>query len=160
MFYSGCRGMGTGAFCKYAQETVDQICVYRTRKCWYFLGLNCMILKRIIIGKCSECLVSLVLRKYQLSMRYVGISSRRFIKPIIESVIPDWSKGYFGIFGHGYVILNYFQRSGLRNFYIKQFVGNVVGREWEPSGNMREKLSIRYASRRQGTADISLNFFA
>ena len=45
-----------------------------------FLGY--MLLRRSVI-------TSFVVRKYQLSMQYVGISSRWFIKPTIESIITD-----------------------------------------------------------------------
>ena len=43
------------------------------------LQRECMILKRIIIENYSACLVPLVAGEYQLSMQYVGVSSRHFM---------------------------------------------------------------------------------
>ena len=56
------------------------------------------------------------------------------------------------------MILSHFQRHRLRNYCDILFVGDLVGRESEPSVDVRKKLSIRCASRVQGVSGIFLDF--
>ena len=48
----------------------------------------------------------------------------------------------------------------MHQIFDKWSIADIVGWELEPSANMHKKLSIRYASTGQGSADIFLDLTA